>query len=380
MRSQVDANTRAALVPPRIGGSASVANTPLSSGERRESVRAQQLALLASQARLASSGATSIGTALRAEKAMKGAVWKAVEGVQAARQARNSIAVGLHSKQDEEKSVSPSLDSEGERSATSSAAASPSKAALGRDPTSAWSEMLASQDAACSFLDSAKEVAHSWANGFYAYEKEWVDGALSKEKKRLLQEKRASSEIVLPASADSPTHVGPDTEEEVLPRRKSFSEPPTGPKDETVDDEEHNLHQGGKLNHVALAVPERRESVYIATSDSATVTAAKRSLLAAQRRLSTVTALPGNRGKLVDVLSNFASLIDSRKEGCHSLEVLAQNARRLSSVPLPAVRRESRVSFSSPTKSSLSNPLHENHHYNDANSTASADSPRSVIV
>lgn len=387
MQSNVTASTRAALVPPRIGGSASVANSSSSGAERRESVRAQQLALLASQARLASSGATSIGTALRAEKAMKGAVWKAVEGVQAARQARNSIAAGALT------SATHARDTEeGAESASSSRTASPSKYTLSHDPTNAWSEVLTSPSVACSFLDSAKEVAHGWANGFYAYEKEWVDGALSKEKQRLTQERRATSEadahfIRTPSSPPkSPTYVAPasSTEEDAddakqRPRRKSFSEPPLATTDDIVEDVEEDTQQ---QQSASLSTHDRRDSVMIApSSDPSSVTNAKRSLLAAQRRLS--TAVTGNRGKLVDVLSNFASLIDSRKEGCHSLELLAHNARRLSAVQLPNVRQESLLAAVSPGKSSYNNIGRRDSNpfvVTDANSAASADSPHSTII
>lgn len=290
----------------------STSNDPISERQRRNSVRAQQLSLLASQARLALSGTSNVNTAIRTENAVKGAVIKAFNDVQARKQ-RESISnlnpsSPLQSERGED-IVSPIR----ENNIPAEQNASPSSridTAI-RDPTATWSEALQNAKTATSFLDSAKEVARDWANGFYAYEKEWIGSALQKEQSKIIEEE--GEEV------HSRNEIG---------RRTSLSAPPTSAKEEesTITDKDMVIpveptKGGGGSN----------DSISNYTIGQKVVDS---NLIPTRRSIE----FSNGGGKLVDVLSNFATLIDSHKEGCHSLEKLAQNARRLSAVQLPNVR------------------------------------------
>lgn len=300
---------------------AAAATDVTSERQRRDSVRAQQLSLLASQARLALSGTSNVNTAIRTENAVKGAVMKVLNDVQA-RKHRESIS-GLTATNSG--STSPISTVQSERGESSSPAKESNKDVANdqiispqrlRDPTATWSEALQNAKSAVSFLDSAKEVARDWANGFYAYEKEWIGTALQKEQSKLDNEKNQEQ--------DSRNNVG---------RRTSMSAPPVSAQEEesTLTDKD-----------MVIPVEPMKES------DEATpnyTTTSSKLLNSIPQKVIDSAVIPtrtiefGNGGgKLVDVLSNFATLIDSHKEGCHSLEKLAQNARRLSAVQLPTVR------------------------------------------
>lgn len=304
-------------------GSASGTSTPR---ERRDSMRAQQLSLLASQARLASTGTTNVHTAMRTEKAVKGAMWKAVEDVQA-RKARGDASAAIASADEADDAEGRQSECDSEKKAEEPS--SPIKVESIQDPAAAWSQALADRKSATSFLRSARDVAHDWANGFYAFEKEWVGDALQREQKKLDEEGQGAASS-LSQTENSPV-FGPDlSTESVLGRRTSLSAPPA-------------IERGDGQNELIPMTDEKREyadATEAMASSSSSVTTARLTLMEAQRRLSLAPEQVeiGGRGKLVDVLSNFATLIDSRKEGCHSLEKLAQNARRLSSVQLPTLR------------------------------------------
>lgn len=291
--------------------STSSSNDPISERQRRNSVRAQQLSLLASQARLALSGTSNVNTAIRTENAVKGAVIKAFNDVQARKQ-RESISnlnpsSPLQSERGED-IVSPIR----ENNIPAEQNASPSSrinTAI-RDPTETWSEALQNAKTATSFLDSAKEVARDWANGFYAYEKEWIGSALQKEQSKIIEEE--GEEV------QSRNEIG---------RRTSLSAPPTSAKEEesTITDKD-------------MVIPVEPTKGGSNESSISNYTIGQKgvdsNLIPTRRSIE----FSNGGGKLVDVLSNFATLIDSHKEGCHSLEKLAQNARRLSAVQLPNVR------------------------------------------
>ncbi|PWN31836.1 uncharacterized protein FA14DRAFT_158647 [Meira miltonrushii] len=282
--------------------------------QRRNSVRAQQLSLLASQARLALSGTSNVNTAIRTENAVKGAVMKAFNDVQARKQ-RESISGSSSplSNVQSERGESGSPVKESNKDIVGDQNPSPKRMEAIRDPTATWSEALQNAKSATSFLDSAKEVARDWANGFYAYEKEWIGTALQKEQLKLDDEKVQQEE----------SRIG---------RRTSLSAPPV-----TAREEESTLTDKDMVIPV--------EPMKAAEDASSNYTASKAAVNAIPQKVVDSAVIPtrsidfGNGGgKLVDVLSNFATLIDSHKEGCHSLEKLAHNARRLSAVQLPPVR------------------------------------------
>lgn len=305
------ANRRPSSSSSTTNNQTSTSNDPISERQRRNSVRAQQLSLLASQARLALSGTSNVNTAIRTENAVKGAVIKAFNDVQA-RKKRESISnfnpsSPLQSERGED-IVSPIR----ENNIPAEQNASPSSridTAI-RDPIATWSEALQNAKTATSFLDSAKEVARDWANGFYAYEKEWIGSALQKEQSKIIEEE--GEEV------QSRNEIG---------RRTSLSAPPTSAKEEesTITDKDMVIPvepaKGGGSN----------DSISNYTIGQKVVDS---NLIPTRRSIE----FSNGGGKLVDVLSNFATLIDSHKEGCHSLEKLAQNARRLSAVQLPNVR------------------------------------------
>lgn len=232
---------------------------PRPSGRRRESGRAQQLALLASQARLASTGTSSVQTALRTEKAVKGAVVKVAEEARDARP-----VAGLLNESDNQMCQDTDQSEEKLQGAPSGL-------------TSTWYEALASPVATVSFFDTASQVARGWANGFYAFESRWVHEALGQQQNEVSDAERLTHTM---RNTSTPVHM------EINP-----------PSDQVTDQ------------------------------------------LLGLEKVSQGKA-PIGSGKLVDVLTNFAALMDSRKEGCRGLERLAQDARQISSSPLPPLNKD----------------------------------------
>ena len=268
--------------------------------KRRASVRSRQLALLASQARLARSGATSVNTALRAERAVDGAVKRAVEDAQASRSAIQDEAGKGEGRIEEEDA---DANSEEERFGVDL-----------HDHTTPWSHALSTPQFANAFFSSASEVAHDWANGFYAFEREWAGDALRKERGRLRKDSSACKRR---------REDGNGERQSVSPKRTA-SQPVTREVSPSL-------------------LPVRLPAASVTSSHASLAAAGKRLSLSlpTRGRLKNNTDVvdredePG--GKLVDVLSNFASLIEQRQEGCHGLERLAQDAKRLSTVHLPSV-------------------------------------------
>lgn len=277
--------------------------------QRRASMRSHQLALLASQARLARTGSTSVHTALLAERAVEGAVRQVVKEAQAGN--KELCDIGAEQATDSGE-VSPT--DIGDKSA-------PAVAEM-KDAAAAWSDALSTPHTATAFLSSASAVAHDWANKFYRFEEEWAEDALKKEKRRV-----------------SEYHVGAKR-----PRREELF-------GQVVADSEDGSASPTKI----ASAPLTRETSPVAAAADGTPTpdastaapqSVRSSLVAAHKRLSaSLPAIPTTStntpseggGQLVDVLSNFASLIGQRKEVCHGLEKLAQDAKSLSSVKLPSL-------------------------------------------
>lgn len=304
-----------------FSGSYSEHRDPL---ERRASMRSQQLALLASQARLVRTGATSVHTAIRAERAVTGAVKKAVEDAQISKGVNvevdnveeSTLAQEDPSRENVTKAdgvvVKSVVEGQGQGRGTNST-----------DSSQAWSEALASPQSTTAFLNRASEVAHDWANGFYRFEEKWAEDALQKEKRRLSEHhtssKRPRIEDLLDqsgagagaAAAEKVDQNGPSSP------RKGASSPPS-----------RETSPNAKPNTIS-------EALIPASLRSSLVAAHKR--LSASLPTMSATSSVHEGGQLVDVLSNFVSLIEQRKETCHGLEKLAQDARRLSTVPLPSI-------------------------------------------
>jgi hypothetical protein len=278
--------------------------------QRRASMRSQQLALLASQARLARTGSTSVHTALLAERAVEGAVRQVVKEAQAGNLNKDLSDFAAAEQGSDSDEISPT--DVGEKPTSSVAEMQVSAAA--------WSDALSTPHTATAFLSSASAVAHDWANGFYRFEEEWAEDALKKEKRRM-----------------SEHHVGGKR-----PRREELL-------NELAAEFEDGLASPKKVS----SAPSTREVSPIAsdvtpTPDTNAVApmSVRSSLVAAHKRLSaSLPAIPTTSsstpseggGQLVDVLSNFASLIGQRKEVCHGLEKLAHNAKSLSNVKLPSI-------------------------------------------
>lgn len=343
--------------------------TPDGAAERRGSMRAQQLALLASQARLASSGTTNVQAALRAERAVKAAVMTVVEDAQQSRQKqRASIALPSKVGDGTEESAGNAAKerAQDEKGASSLTDVEPTDMldAAASDGTSAWSAALASPSSTTAFLQSAGEVARSWANGFYAFEKGWVGDALAEERHRssAVESDAAPTELSrcvksssAPAAAPSHEHASDPTATSASPSTDASSTFTT-PTDEqvpssTVTPAPSQSALGKPLKsspRTALLVAAQnrlsnaREGGRMSLSGASGAAAfpmpsSGTGALDQQGEASSATA----GGKLLDVLSNFQSLIESRTEGCHGLERLAADARLMSAAPLPLLQQES---------------------------------------
>jgi hypothetical protein len=269
--------------------------------QRRASMRSQQLALLASQARLARTGATSVETARRAERAVEGAVRQVVKEAQA------GVSNMTISRESSDDTTSPQTDSK-EVSPTDSIGEKQSTTVEIPNGAFAWSDALANPHRATAFLSSASAVAHDWANGFYKFEEEWAEDALKKERRRMSEhqvgDKRQVDQIDLEA-APSP--------------KKTVSAPSTREASPAAENEDVDAPQSVRSSLVAA---HKRLSASLPSVPTSSSSKAK----------STESG-----GQLVDVLSNFASLIGQRKEVCQGLEKLAQDAKSLSNVPLPSI-------------------------------------------
>ncbi|UZJ52377.1 hypothetical protein CBS101457_001697 [Exobasidium rhododendri] len=281
--------------------------------DRRASVRSHQLTILANQARLARTGASSFTSALRAERAVEGAFQDVVRFAQDSK----STFPGIKEKGD---SVDTKMG-EDKKAKLHNGADDDAGSSL-QNPSKIWRSALSSPQTASAFLHSASEVAHDWANGFYAVGKEWAGDALQKEKRRL-----SENEIGRKRAREG------EDEEEEREASSSTAAPIRPPSPKRTASE-----------------PSKKEgSPFHDSSPSGHPPSPRSSLVAAHKRLSTsLPSVPtlessrssgtgGEGGKLVDVLSNFVELIEQRKEGCHGLERLAQSARRLSTVQLPSV-------------------------------------------
>lgn len=315
--------------------------------QRRASMRSKQLALLASQARLARTGASSVQTALVAERAVKGAIQEVVEDLQASKiskktaikveESEESEGNGSSSSSGESKQITPTSD-KSERSDSSEKTPEDGDQVPNAvvAPGGMWSQALASPQAATAFLASASEVAHDWANGFYKFEGEWAEDALRKEQLKLSETQ----------STRKRQREGEDVDDTPLstPRAQAIRlQPPEitlNSKSATPESRE-----ASPANAPSEMIP-LTNKVTIAVPPSLPSSSARSSLMAAQKRLSmSMPVVPISKpvtsaqegGQMVDVLSNFVDLIEQRKETCHGLEKLAQDARRLSTVQLPSI-------------------------------------------